>query len=189
MTARELRERTVARVRSTMTTAMRADPHALDALAEHNADGLDAFTLPFLRTARTLMLATSAALSTIITAHRFGRDPYDRMVCLACGTEHCRTVRAISDVLTAYDIRTHPIDRSEAWRRADAWYATTVGHPVLLSIESFDEGFIARPATSPPSVPDRVLIIDRNTGALILWPDYDTATLIGQYHAYKNGTL
>ncbi|MFF0519883.1 hypothetical protein ACFYTC_14345 [Actinomadura nitritigenes] len=76
-----------------------------------------------------------------------------------------------------------------ALRRADVWYAATAGHPVLLSIESFDEGFIARPAASPPSVPDRVLIIDRDTGALILWPAYDTATLIRQYHAYKNGTL
>ncbi|WP_433248661.1 hypothetical protein [Actinomadura nitritigenes] len=77
-------------------------------------------------------------------------------------------MRAVSDVLTAYDIQTHPIDRPEAWRRADAWYAGTAGHPVLLSIESFDEGFIARPAASPSSVPDRVLIIDRDTGALIL---------------------
>jgi hypothetical protein len=172
-----------------MISAMRADPRALDALAERNADGLDPFTLTFLRTGRTLTLATSAALTTVLGAHRYGRDPHERLVCLACGMEACRTVRAVSDVLTAYGVQTHPIDRPEAWRRADAWYTTTAGHPVLLSIESFDEGFIARPATSPPSVPDRVLIIDRNTGALILWPDYDTATLIGQYHAYKNGTL
>ncbi|WP_433151951.1 hypothetical protein ACQPZ8_16395 [Actinomadura nitritigenes] len=189
MSARELRDRTVARVRSTMTTAMRADSRALDTLAERNPDGLDACTLTFLRTGRTLTLATSAALTTILGAHRYGRDPYDRYVCLACGIERCRTVRAVSDVLAAYGIRMYPIDRPEAWGRADAWYADAAGHPVLLSIESFDEGFIARPATSPPSVPDRGLVIDRDTGALILWPAYDTATLIGQYHAYKNSTL
>jgi hypothetical protein len=98
-------------------------------------------------------------------------------------------VHAVSDVLAAYGLQTQPVDRPEAWRRADAWYGEHAGHPVLLSVEPFDRGFIARPATPPADVQDRVLVIDRDTGALILWPTADTATLIAQYHAYKNGTL
>ncbi|TDD74231.1 hypothetical protein E1293_29885 [Actinomadura darangshiensis] len=189
MSGRDLREWTIAQVRSAMTAAMRTDPHALDALAGWNPPDLDPHSLSFLRTARTLTLATSAALSTVLSIHRYGRDPYDRIVCLACGIDRCRTVRGVSDVLTAYGLQTHPVDRPEAWRLADAWYTKTAGHPVLLSVESFVEGFIARPATSPPEAPDNVLIIDRNTGALTLWPSYDTDTLASEYHNYKRGTL
>ncbi|XRQ02368.1 hypothetical protein ACN3XK_37850, partial [Actinomadura welshii] len=87
-------------------------------------------------------------------------------------------------------LQAHPVDRPEAWRRADAWYThTTGGRPVLLSIEPFDRGFIARPAASPPEVPDRVLVIDRDTAALTLWPAYDTDTLASQYGLYRRGEL
>ncbi|MDL4820791.1 hypothetical protein [Actinomadura opuntiae] len=189
MNAQDLRQWTISRVRAAMTAAMRADPHAIDALAARNAGGLDPYSLSFLRSARTLTLATSAALTTVIAAHRHGHDPHDRVVCLACGADRCRTVHAVSDVLAAYGLQVQPVDRPEAWRRADAWYTEAAGHPVLLFIEPFDRGFIARPATPPPGVPDRVLIVDRDTGALVLWPAYDTATLASQYRAYKNGTL
>ncbi|MFG2243721.1 hypothetical protein [Spirillospora sp. NPDC048823] len=189
MSGRDLREWTVAQVRSAMTAAMRTDPNALDALAEKNAAALDPYSSSFLRTGRMLTLATSAALTTVLTAHRYGRDRYDRLVCLACGIDRCRTVRCISDVLTAYALQVEPVDRPEAWRRADAWYTRTAGHPVLLSIEPFDEGFIARPGTPPPEAPDNVLIIDRNTGTLPLWPAYDPDTLAPQYRTYKRGEL
>jgi hypothetical protein len=189
VSAQDLREWTVGRVRSTMTAAMRADPRALDDLAGKNAGGLDPHSLSFLRTARTLTLATSAALTTVLTAHQYGRTPDDRVVCLACGIDRCRTIHAISDVLAAYSLRTRPLDRPEAWRRADAWYARTAGHPVPLSVESFDEGFIARPVAPPAELSGRVLIIDRNTGSMILWPCYDTDTLVSQYRAYQHGTL
>ncbi|XRQ13862.1 hypothetical protein ACN3XK_24140, partial [Actinomadura welshii] len=99
MSGRDLREWTTAQVRSAMTAAMRTDPDALDALAERNAAALDPYSLSFLRTARMLTLATSAALTTVLSAHRYGRDDNDRLICLACRTGRCRTVRAISDVL------------------------------------------------------------------------------------------
>ncbi|XRQ13860.1 hypothetical protein ACN3XK_24130, partial [Actinomadura welshii] len=104
MSGRDLREWTVLQVRSAMTAAMRTDPRApdpraLDALAEKNAGSLDPYSLSFLRTARMLTLATSAALTTVLTAHRYGRDRHDRLICLACGTGRCPTVRAVSDVL------------------------------------------------------------------------------------------
>ncbi|TDE22758.1 hypothetical protein [Actinomadura sp. 6K520] len=190
MSGRDLREWTVAQVRSAMTAAMRTDPEALHGLAERNVAALDPYSLSFLRTARMLTLATSAALTTVLAAHRYGHDRHDRLVCLACGIDRCRTVRAISDVLTAYALQAHPLDRPEAWRRADAWYTrTTGGRSVLLSIESFDHGFIARPATPPPEAPDHVLIIDRNTAALTLWPAYDTDTLATKYGLYRRGEL
>jgi hypothetical protein len=169
-----------------MTAAMRADPHTLDRLALANTGTLDPYSASFVRTARTLTLATSAALTTVLTAHRYGRDARDRIVCLACGLDRCRTVRNVSDVLAAYGLRTHPVDRAEAWRRADAWYDRTAGHPVLLSIESFDEGYIARPATLPSS---NILVIDRRAGTLTEWPPLDTDTLASKYHDYKRGTL
>ncbi|TDC68082.1 hypothetical protein E1200_12785 [Actinomadura sp. GC306] len=187
MSGRDLREWTVLQVRSAMTAAMRTDPRALDALAEDNAGSLDPYSLSFLKTARMLTLATSAALTTVLTAHRYGRDRHDRPVCLACGTGRCRTVRAVSDVLAAYALQVHPVDRPEAWRRADDYYVRTAGHPVPLTIDSFEDGFVARPGTPPPEAPDNVLVIDRNTGALTLWPAYDTGTLAIEYRAYKRG--
>ncbi len=107
-------------------------------------------------------------------------------VCTACGINHCRTVRAVSDALAAYGLRSNPVDRAEAWRRADAWYARTAARPVPLSVESFDEGFIARPAQDAQG---SVLIIDRDTGALTQWPPMDTDTLASEYHSYKRTTM
>ncbi|RKS73716.1 hypothetical protein BZB76_4419 [Actinomadura pelletieri DSM 43383] len=189
MSRRDLRGTTAAQVRSAMTAAMRADPRALDLLVERNAGTLDPYTLSFVRTARTLALATSAALNTVLTAHRYGRDADGQVVCLACGISRCRTVRAVSDVLAAYGLRTAPVDRPEAWRLADAWYTKTAGHPVLLSVEPFDRGFVVRPADPPSGTPGGVLIIDRDTGEMTLWPSYDTPTLVSQYHAYQRGAL
>ena len=189
MSARDLREWTMAQVRSAMTAAMRTDPAALDALAEANTGALDPYSLSFLRTGRMLTLATSAALTTVLTPHRYGRDPHDRLVCLACGIDRCRTVRNVSDVLAAYALQAHPVDRPEAWRRADAWYTRTAGNPVQLAIESFDEGFVARPATPPSEAPEHVLVIDRDTAALTLWPAYGTDTLASRYRDYNRGAL
>ncbi|TDC97720.1 hypothetical protein [Actinomadura sp. 7K507] len=187
--AYDLHEWTAAQVRSAMTAAMRTDPRALDRLAEAGAGSLDQHSASFLRTARTLTLATSAALTGVLTIHRYGRDPYDRLVCAACGIDRCRTVRGVSDVLAAYGLQTRAVDRAEAWRRADAWYAGRAGRPVLLGVEPFGEGFVARPAVPPPEVPDQVLIVDRETGALTLWPAYDTDALASHYNAYKRGEL
>ncbi|URN03682.1 hypothetical protein LUW74_10300 [Actinomadura madurae] len=105
---------------------------------------LDPYSASFVRTARNLTLATSAALTTVLTAHRYGRDARDRVVCLACGLNRCRTVRNVSDVLAAYGPRAYPVDRAEAWLRADAWYTRTAGRPVPLSVKS-----TATPAPSP----------------------------------------
>ena len=121
MSGHGLREWTTAQVRSAMTAALRADPHALDRLAGANSAVLDPHSVAFLRTARMLTLATSAALTTVLTAHRAGRDRHERPVCTACGTGRCRTVRAISDALAAYGLRSDPVDRAEAWRRADSY--------------------------------------------------------------------
>ncbi|NKZ08824.1 hypothetical protein [Actinomadura latina] len=186
MSGHDPRDWTVARVRSAMTSAMRADPHGIDRLVLANSTALDPYSAAFVRTARTLTLATSAALTTILTAHRYGRDARDRVACLACGLDRCRTVRNVSDVLAAYGLRTNPVDRAEAWRRADAWYTRTAGHPVPLSVESFDAGFIVRPATLPS---DNILVIDRHTGTFTEWPPLDTDTLASKYRDYQRGTL
>ncbi|GAA1862814.1 hypothetical protein [Actinomadura bangladeshensis] len=185
MSGHDLREWTTAQFRSAMTAAMRADPHALDRLARANA-ALDPHSAAFLRTARMLTLATSAALTTVLTVHRPGRDRRERLVCAACGVGHCQTLRAISDALAAYGLQSDPVDRAEAWRRADAWYARTASRPVPLSIEAFDEGFIAR---SAEEAFDGVLVVDRHTGALTQWPPLATDALASQYRHYLRGTL
>ncbi|TDD75128.1 hypothetical protein [Actinomadura rubrisoli] len=193
MSARDLRERTVAQVRSTMAVAMRADPHALDRLAGNAAGALDASTLSFVREARTLALAVSAALTTVLGVHRYGRDPYDRMICMACGIERCHTIHAVSHVLAAYAVQPGHVDRPEAWRRADAYYTGVEGRHVVLAIEEFDAGYIARPAPHSAGADNDagtgVVIIDRATGALTRWPSYDTPALTSYYHAYRRGEL
>ncbi|TYK43416.1 hypothetical protein [Actinomadura decatromicini] len=183
----DLRSWTVARVRSAMTAAMRTDPYALDQLVEAGTGALDPSSASFVRAARTLTLGTSAALTAVLNVHRYKPDARDNLACAACGIGGCRTVRGISDVLAAYGLRDDPVDRPEAWRRADAWYTRTSGRTVLLDVEPFDDGFIARPAARA-GVPDGVLIIDRDTGALTLWPAYDTDTLTAEYHTYKRAT-
>ncbi|WP_141576274.1 hypothetical protein [Actinomadura sp. WMMA1423] len=186
MSGHDLREWTVGQVRSAMTYAMRADPDALDRLAGANSAVLDSHSAAFLRSARMLTLGTSAALFTVLTVHRSERDRHERPVCAACGTGRCRTVRAISDALAAYGLQSRLVDRAEAWRRADAWYTRAAARPVLLSIEPFDEGFIARP-TPHPDTPDGMLVVDRHTGALTQWPSLDTDHLAAEYHTYKHG--
>ncbi|MEO3824119.1 hypothetical protein [Actinomadura sp. B10D3] len=187
MSGHDLREWTVSQVRSAMTSAMRADPHALDRFVLAHPTALDPYSASFVRTARNLTLATSAALTTVLTAHRYGRDARDRVVCLACGPNRCRTVRNVSDVLAAYGLRAHPVDRAEAWRRADAWYTRTAGRPVPLSVESFDEGFIARPAPHSDAS-GGILVVDRHSGALTQWPAKDGGPLASEYRAHKHGT-
>ncbi|TDC55317.1 hypothetical protein E1281_13095 [Actinomadura sp. KC345] len=108
--ARDLHEWTAAQVWCALTAAMRTDPRALDRLAEAASGSLDPHSAFFLQHARTLTLATSAALTGVLTIHRYGRHPDDRPVCAACGIGRCRTVRGVSDVLAAYRLR-----ESGAW--------------------------------------------------------------------------
>ncbi|MEV5828476.1 hypothetical protein AB0L25_23240 [Spirillospora sp. NPDC052242] len=181
---RALRNWADGQVRSTMAAAMRADPAALVRLASGAADTP---TSSFLRDARNLTLAASAALTTVLTVHRYGPDPYERLVCLACGTGRCRTVQGVAEALAAYDPRAAPVDRAEAWRRADAWYARDTGRPVPLHVDTFEDGYVARPVV-PPSTTE-VIVIDRRTGALTQWPAHDTETLAAHYRDYRQGRL
>lgn len=181
-----LRDQVAERVHAAMLTAMRADPAALARAAEDLRAPGDR-TLVY--RARNLLLATTAALTTVVHIHRYAPDPRDREMCRACGTPDCRTLRGIAEALRAYGTPAAHIDRAEAWRRADAWFTHTCNGPVLVSVREFDAGFIARGVAANLTVPAGVLIIDRHTGRLTQWPDLPDDTLTKEYTRYLNRPL
>ncbi|GAA2610232.1 hypothetical protein GCM10010411_50770 [Actinomadura fulvescens] len=176
------------RVDVIMLTALRADPVAIDTfLTEPGGTRLDSSSKEFLRESRRLTLACAAVLTRILGAHRPGRDPYGDETCAGCGTPDCRTLKGADDILAAYTVHPLPVDRAEAWRRADAYLGGAPGTP--LTIEEFDDGFIARPST-PGAVADRfLLVVDRRSGSLTRWPVLPTEQLIDDYRRYQNGVL
>ncbi|GAA4074564.1 hypothetical protein GCM10022214_34290 [Actinomadura miaoliensis] len=182
MNGRVVREQTVDQVCSALGTAMRADPDAIASLVE--SAGLDDFTAAFLREARSLALGLAAALNTVLGIHRHGRDPHDRDVCMSCGTAKCRTVRGVAEALSAYRVRFSGVDRAEAWRRAEGWFAHQAGRAVAVAVEEFDAGFIVRSAPG-----ETVVVVDRRTGALTQWPDLPTGALSEHYRRYAQGSL
>ncbi|MEV4251561.1 hypothetical protein AB0J52_00170 [Spirillospora sp. NPDC049652] len=142
---------------------MRADPQAITAFLP-GPPRLDAHTRDFLRNARSLAMAATIALTTVLEHHR----PTGRH-CLACGASECRTLRRFAGVLAAYSARPVPLDRAEAWRRADACLARGRRAAVPIGIESFEHGFMAWPAFDIGEG-DFVLVVDRRTDAVTRWP-------------------
>lgn len=176
MTSEALHRQTAERVHSAMTAAMRADADRLTAALSSRAD-LGRFDGAFVREARNLVLALAAALNTVLRVHRRGDDPYGANMCVACGSADCRTLRAVAEALAAYKVRAAPIDRAEAWRRADHWFAREVGRPGLpVTVEEFGGGVIARVQGRP-----HVLVLDRFSGSVTLWPSIATAELVQAY--------
>jgi hypothetical protein len=96
--------RTAERVHSAMTIAMRADPVAIAAALESPPGGLGVNDLPFLRAARPLTVGFAAALTAVLGIHRYRADPYNRTMCLSCGTPDCRTLHSVAEALAAYGI-------------------------------------------------------------------------------------
>ncbi|MFD0683368.1 hypothetical protein [Actinomadura fibrosa] len=172
------------RVRSAMTAAMRANPDAIAAALNAGGHVMDAASFQFVQEGRRLVLGLAAALTTVLRVHRYGSDPHGGDMCLGCGRDDCRTVSAVADVLSAYHVHPAPIDRAEAWRRADAWFVHDTGRVGAILVEEFDAGFIARVAGH-----DRVLIVDRHTGVLTLWPPMRTDELADHYRRYQRGDL
>ena len=171
------------RVHSAMSVAMRADDRAIDTfVTEVGESRLDPHTRRFVREARRLTLACTAALTCVLSAHRPGDDPYGAPICRGCGTFECRTLRGLVDILAAYAVRPAPIDRAEAWRRADACLG---GRPVPVSVEEFRDGFIVRPAEIAADDLSPVLIVDRDTGALSRWPAMPSDLLVREYARYR----
>jgi len=77
---------------------------ALDRIALADPAVLDPHSAAFAGTARTLTLATTAALTTVLTAHRYGRDARDRRVCLpAASTAAGRPAPLPSDNILVID--------------------------------------------------------------------------------------
>lgn len=162
------------RVHSAVIAAMRADPQAAAAFVE-DLSGLDPHTRDFLRDARRLTLACTIALTAVLEGHR-----PDGRRCQACGTPECRMLRRVAEVLAAYSVRPVPIDRAEAWRRADAWL--TRGHRPAppIGIEPFAYGFVAWPASDADDG-DFVLVVDHLTGAVTRWPRLPLDVLSREY--------
>ncbi|MDL4821173.1 hypothetical protein [Actinomadura opuntiae] len=172
------------RVHSVMTAAMRADARTIDtALLQLGDGGLDPYSREFVREARRLVLACTAALTCVLSAHRPGAGPGGDEICRGCGTSGCRTLHGVADVLAAYAVRPVTIDRAEAWRRADAWFNRD-GDPAPVAIAEFADGFAAW------RVPDEtaqviVIVIDRERGTLTLWPPLPLDTLAREYRTYR----
>ncbi|MFB4295421.1 hypothetical protein [Actinomadura sp. NTSP31] len=174
------------RVHSVMTAAMRADARTIDtALLELGDGGLDPYSREFVREARRLVLACTAALTCVLSAHRPGPGPHGDEICRGCGTSDCRTLHGVADVLAAYAVRPVTIDRAEAWRRADAWFNRD-GDPVPVGIEEFADGFAAWRTTAASGETFQIAVIDRRCGALTLWPPLPLDTLASEYRAYRN---
>ncbi|WP_143219984.1 hypothetical protein [Actinomadura sp. CNU-125] len=166
------------RVHAAMSAAMRADDRSIE--RELGDARLDPYTREFVRDARRLVLGCTAALTCVLSAHRAGDDPYGDPVCRGCGTPECRTLHGVVDVLTAYAVRPVPIDRAEAWRRADARLGA---RPV--SVEEFRDGFIVRPTEIVADDLSPVLIVDRHNGALSRWPAMPSQLLVREYARYR----
>ncbi|NDU75078.1 hypothetical protein GWI34_20965 [Actinomadura sp. DSM 109109] len=173
------------RVHAAMTAAMRADPHSIDA-ALVQTGGLDPASRQFVAHARRLVLACTAALTCVLGSHRPGEGPHGEPVCRGCGTAECRTLRGLAHVLAAYSVRPAPVDRAEAWRRADGHFRRC-GRPVPLIIEDFPDGFVARAADGPADEPAPLLVVDRDTGALSRWPSMPVDVLACEYTRYREG--
>ncbi|RFS82638.1 hypothetical protein D0T12_24600 [Actinomadura spongiicola] len=167
------------RVHAAMTAAMRADVHAIEAALARTGD-LDPYSREFVAGSRRLVLAGTAALTCVLSAHRPGDDPHGGQVCRGCGTRHCRTLHGVADVLAAYTVHPGTVDRAEAWRRADAHFGRGAV-PVPVIIEEFADGFIARAADGPHDDPAPLLIVDRHTGALSRWPSLPVDVLVREY--------
>lgn len=80
-----------------MTAAIRADVHAIDTnLVELGEARLDPYSREFVREARRLVLACTAALTCVLSAHRPGDDPRGNEICRGCGTPDCRTLQGVA---------------------------------------------------------------------------------------------
>lgn len=173
------------RVHAAMTAAMRADVHSIDAALVQRGN-LDPYSREFIGASRRLVLACTAALTCVLSAHRPGDDPHGREICRGCGTRDCRTLHGVSDVLAAYTVTPAAVDRAEAWRRADVYFARD-GRSVPVLVEEFPDGFITRAAAVPADDPAPVLIVDRHTGALSRWPAMPYDILIREYAGRRAG--
>ncbi|SEF58028.1 hypothetical protein SAMN04489712_101491 [Thermomonospora echinospora] len=168
-------------IHSALAAALRADQAAIAAAVTKTIGGdLDPHSREFVRSARRLVLACATALVSVLEFHRPAPHPSGRAVCRACHTAHCPTLRRIAEVLTTHDVHPAPIDRTEAWRRADAHLSQGRRH-VAIEIQEFPHGFVAWPAYGPA---DSLLVIDGHTGHLTRWPRLPLETLTREYHAY-----
>lgn len=162
------------RVHSAVIAALRADPQAIAASIQ-DPPGLDPHTRDFLRDVRGLSMACAVALTAVLEGHR----PDDRN-CLACGVQECQTLRRVGEVLAAYAVRPVPINRVEAWRRADVCLTRDHRPAVSIGIEPFEHGFVAWPAFGNGGG-DFVLVVDRLTGAVTRWPRLPLDILTREY--------
>ncbi|MGI5163391.1 hypothetical protein ACQEU3_03455 [Spirillospora sp. CA-253888] len=181
MSPAALHRQTTDRVQTAMAVAMRADNGRV-AAALLPANGLAPQDAAFVREARGLTLAFAAVLLTVLRVHRPGHDPFGAAMCLGCGRPQCRTVAAVAELLTAYRVRSAPVDRAEARRRADRWFAETFGQVCALTVEDFDAGFAVRSDGF-----EGVVVVDRHTGALTRWPPLPTPTLAEHHRRHSGG--
>ncbi|MEU6036041.1 hypothetical protein ABZ801_11590 [Actinomadura sp. NPDC047616] len=181
-THHDLHEWVQRRVHACVSTALRADPDAVNTAVTHLIGRLDPHSRHFLRNARPLVLACATALIAVLEAHRPQTNPSGREVCRACRTSECATLRRVAQMMAVHGARPLAIDRAEAWRRADACLSRDRS-PVPIEIREFDHGYVAWPVHGLDA-DGPLLVIDRHTGALTRWPRLPLEALALQYRAY-----
>jgi hypothetical protein len=128
-------------------------------------------------------------LTAATGAHRYGAAADGTEKCLSCGTgEPCRTLCRVAEALTAYlGAQPYGIDRAEAWRRAETWLTRGGRRRLAVVVEEFTEGYIARPVPCQPDEHDRLVVVDRRTGGITLWPALPKNVPAEQCRRYKLG--
>ncbi|MEV4251691.1 hypothetical protein AB0J52_00835 [Spirillospora sp. NPDC049652] len=189
-------------VHSAGTLAVRADQLAL-ARTGHRlvADGtLDQASAEFLQRAPRTVIVLAAALHAVLDLHRPTSGSSDAEAgCCACGTSEaaaCRTLERMTEVLTAHQMDRLPcVDAAEAWRRARArWRAPGRGEVVSTVAEIADAYVVRSMVVEPPPVParvepssERVLLVDKITGQVVIWPLMALPALERAYARYRQG--
>jgi hypothetical protein len=78
------------------------------------------------------------------------------------------------------------VDRAEAWRRADAHFASG-SRSVPLVVEEFWDEFVVRRALDTGDDVSPLLVVGRESGVLARWPSMPFDILAHEYEHYRKG--
>ncbi|MEV5576611.1 hypothetical protein AB0L06_41840 [Spirillospora sp. NPDC052269] len=194
--------RLVKYVHAAAKLAVRADHLALDRTGRRlAADGaLDQASAEFLQQAPRTVIVLAAALHAILDLHRpWAGSPDPGAGCRECGTSKvaaCRTLGRMADVLGAHQLDKLPcVDAAEAWRRAHPRRRPADRGEVVSTVTEIADAYVVRSMViEPPPVPirvepssERVLLVDKVTGQVVIWPLMPLPALERGYSRYRQG--
>ncbi|MGI5171629.1 hypothetical protein ACQEU3_45520 [Spirillospora sp. CA-253888] len=200
-TQAEFHARLALTVQAAESSAMRADQQTVERAVQHLAETelLDKASAEFLRESSRMVVGLSAALNAVLDVHQAMLHPDGSDVgCRECGTAaaSCRTLKQIAHTFTLHRLRRLPcVDAAEAWRRARARYRPSDSKEVASLVTEISGAFVVRSlAVTLPSPParvgpgsERVLVVDKLTGQVVVWPLMPEAALAASYARYRKG--